>query len=256
MKKVVNAKKTPNKNNPKFTLEDFDTIHTLTILYCTYASSPHLTESSLDTIIERLESWDFKISKKKKDQEMLKAITWFSEEYSPDLFHDLKEKFSLLQKLTKTNKNKIVNDLREISATIFSLTETKQLLYNSIMAVLDIDKKIHSIKSISEKIVNQFNDKIDIDYRSSILEKFVQYGMIVVLSIDVNDLQVAINMGDFNESMLKKIGTVDLNDWLSLEKLITKEETKIIKKEFKGVSPEFIVLLYCQGKYIHAFASD
>ena len=80
--------------------------------------------------------------------------------------------------------------------------------------------------------------------------------MIVVLSIDVNDLQLSIKTGDFNELMLKKIGTVDLKDWLSLEKLITKEEIKIIKKDFKDVSPDFIVLMYCQGKYIHAFASE
>ena len=240
----------------KFTIEDFETIHTLTILYCSFASSPYLTDSSLDTVILRLQSWDFKISKQKKDQEILKALTWFSKEYSPDLFSILKQKFSLLEKLSKTKKIKIVKDLREISATLFSLTEQKLHLYHSIIAILNIETTDYDIKIISEKIIDQFNDKIDFEYKSIILEKFVEYGMIVVLSIDVNDLQLSIKTGDFNELMLKKIGTVDLKDWLSLEKLITKEEIKIIKKDFKDVSPDFIVLMYCQGKYIHAFASE
>ncbi len=66
---------------------------------------------------------------------------------------------------------------------------------------------------------------------------------IFVLNISEKSLQGL----DFSDAEM--LDFCDLDSWESLEGLLPVEELKLHKQDFEGVST-FVVLLYCNGKYV------
>jgi hypothetical protein len=141
-----------------------------------------------------------------------------------------------------------------ISTTFFIIPSEKNELYSSIIKNLKLDINIYGIEQVAKEMIEKFNYEFDGDYKSTVLENLSEEGFINLFSIDVRDLNKAIEENDFSEEMLFPIGKTEIGDWDSLEKLTSKEEVDSIKEDFKNEKSKFIVILYCQGNYIHAFS--
>jgi len=239
-----------------FHVEDSQLIHTLVLLYCALANQPEISDSSLDVLIDRIKSWDFSMSDDEKNNEIIKAFTWFTNNYDPSLFSKLKIKLNELSELDEEKRIQIIEDLRLILATFFEIPAEKNQLYSSVISNLRFNSKEYGIDLVTSEMIDNFNDQFDEDYKSSVLENFCEEGFIKFLSIDVREFNKAIEEKYFSGEMLHFIGKAELGDWESVKKITSKEEAATLKKDFKGSNPEYIVLLYCQGNYIHAFSSE
>lgn len=237
-------------------IEDFQFIHTLVILYSAFASQSGISDSSLDVLYDQLKLWDLGITDDEKNKEIMRAFKWFTNNYDASLFPRLKRKLNELTTLDEKKRKLIIDDLRLISATLFNLSASKIQLFSSIVTNLRFEVNEYGIEPVTKKMIAEFNNQFDIEYKSDCLLNFRHEGSIVLLSIDIRDLKRAIEENDFSEAFLHHIGKADLGDWESIQKLTNEKEAETLKKDFKGVKPDYIVIMYCQGNYIHAFSSD
>jgi hypothetical protein len=239
-----------------FDVDDFEIIHTLVIIYSAFANQSGLSESSLDILIDRIKLWDFKMSEDEKNSEIMKALKWFTKNYDASLFSRIKLKLNELSALSESKRITFLEDLRMISNTFFEIPSAKIQLYSSIITNLGFKVNEYGIDVVSNEMIENFNNAFDDDYKSTVLENFREEGYVTIFSIGVSDLVKAVEVNKFLEEMLHPIGKADLGDWDSVQKLTSAEEVSTLMKDFKDVNPDFIVLLYCQGNYIHAFSSE
>jgi len=237
-------------------IEDFQLIHTLVILYSAFANQSGISDSSLDVLVERIQAWELGIGDVEKNTEIMKALRWFTNNYDASLFSKLKIKLNELSALSENNRKSILEDLRMISNTFFEMPSAKIQLYSSIITNLGFNTNAYAIEPVTEEMIENFNNEFDVDYKSTVLENLREDGYITLFSIDVKDLNKAIEQNDFSADMLNSIGKVELGDWDAMKDLTSAEEVETIMKDFNDVNPDYIVLLYCQGNYIHAFSSE
>jgi hypothetical protein len=240
----------------EFQLEDFQLIHTLVTLYSAFASQSGISDSAFDLLVDRIKLWDFNMSEDEKNTETMKALRWFTNNYDASLFSKLKIKLNELSALSENNRKSILEDLRMISNTFFEMPSAKIQLYSSIITNLGFNTDAYAIEPVTKEMIENFNNEFDVEYKSTVLENRREDGYITLFSIDVKDLNKAIAENDFSEDMLNSIGKVELGDWDVMKDLTSAEEVDAIMKDFNDVNPDYIVLLYCQGNYIHAFSSE
>jgi len=82
------------------------------------------------------------------------------------------------------------------------------------------------------------------------LDDFIIDDEIVIVDINKS------NLDNNNSGGLKERNSVDMKDWMALEKILGKEEVKLHKLDFEDEELTFLVFLYCDGEYITSIQGD
>tara|TARA_B100000963_G_C22543742_1_gene633434 strand:+ start:383 stop:685 length:303 start_codon:yes stop_codon:yes gene_type:complete len=73
---------------------------------------------------------------------------------------------------------------------------------------------------------------------------------ITVLDISREDLD------SNNKKGLKELGSVDIDDWDGLAKLLNDEEANLHKEDFEMEELIYLVFLYCEGRYVTSIQAN
>ena len=236
-------------------IENFELIHATTLLYLTFLNTTGISDSTSEILFTSIKSLELGVEKADKNNEIMRAAKWFQNEYIPDLFPKLKQHFSRLTKLPIQTRKEILKGLRLMSVSFFELPDSKRDLYLGIAKALNLEKDIKAIPKITQDNIDDFIKACGEELFWDELDYFKESGNIVFVSIDCEDLIVSISKGVFTKEMLQSIGSAKIDDWQTIASITNQEEAKSIKKEFKDENNEFIVALYCQGKYVYAYSS-
>ena len=82
------------------------------------------------------------------------------------------------------------------------------------------------------------------------MDDFITYYDIVVWDISRKDLDKN------NRARLKKLGSVEINDWGGLAALLNEEEASLHKEDFEMEDLTYLVFLYCEGRYVTSIQAN
>jgi len=145
--------------------------------------------------------------------------------------------------------------LRLMSVSFFELPDSRRDLYIGIAKALNLEKYVEEIPKITQDKIDEFVKACGDELFWDVLDYFKESGNIIFVSIDSEDLIDSISEGIFTKEMLQLIGSAKIDDWQTITSITNQEEAKSIKKEFKDENNEYILVLYCQGKYVYAYSS-
>jgi hypothetical protein len=183
----------------------------------------------------------------------MRAAKWFQNEYTPDLFPKLKQHFSQLTQLPIQTRKDILKGLRLMSVSFFELPDSRRDLYLGIAKALNLEKYVEEIPKITQDKIDDFVIAFGNEILWDELDYFKETGNIVFVSIDSADLIDSISERNFTKKMLQLIGSTKIGDMQNMTSITSEAEAIAMEKEFKDENNEFIVALYCQGKYVYAW---
>lgn len=82
------------------------------------------------------------------------------------------------------------------------------------------------------------------------LDDYQLFDEIVVMEISEDYLLAE------NPDGLTQVGSVDYGEWEELADLLNEEEAKLHQQDFEGTDTNYIVFLYCQGRYVTCISGE
>lgn len=235
--------------------EKFRPVHTLSLLYFTFAAQPIVTDSSLAVIYQQIKKWDFELNDSETELEIWRTLNWFSNHYQPAVFPQVKIQLSKLTSWPLQKRETVMQDLRAISSAFFRISPAKIRLYASLAANLSLKGNQYEILPVTQDLVDAFHRAIGFQETSFVLEQLVRPGKIVLTSIGSDALLKASADGVMDASSIQLLGEAEVGDWAAVQALTDADEVRRLKTDLGRRTPEFLVVLYCQGIYVHAFSS-
>jgi len=212
-----------------------------------------ITDSTSEILFTSIKSLELGVEKAYKNNEIMRAAKWFQNEYTPDLFPKLKQHFSQLTQLPIQTRKDILKGLRLMSVSFFELPDSRRDLYLGIAKALNLEKYVEEIPKITQDKIDDFVIAFGNEILWDELDYFKETGNIVFVSIDSADLIDSISERNFTKEMLQLIGSTKIGDMQNMTSITSEAEAIAMEKEFKDENNEFIVALYCQGKYVYAW---
>jgi hypothetical protein len=251
----ANDNKLNNLSEEDLNIENIEVIHATTLLYLTFLNTIGISDSTSEILFTSIKSLELGVEKADKNNEIMRAAKWFQNEYTPDLFPKLKQHFSQLTKLPIQTRKDILKGLRLMSVSFFELPDSRRDLYLGIAKALNLEKYVEEIPKITQDKIDDFVMAFGNEILWDELDYFKESGNIVFVSIDSADLIDSISEGNFTKEMLQLIGSTKIGDVQNMTSITSEAEAIAMEKEFKDEKNEYIVVLYCQGKYVYAYSS-